>query len=278
MTLICITSKLVFILLICMCVQCRAFCPTVGLQIVGSTHSNSGVGVSLSSPISKLSISLEARNKYSSAFGRGNGGSRKVVPLTVTNVLVFANVLIYLAGNLLFSSQLKNFSSFEKLFTHLLHLLFAGLRFPLLKNDIMKIDYRIARGEQYRLFTALFAHGNLQHLLMNCLSLRSIGPEVKLLHSYIITTMFLSKPLVSLSILFNEKNYYFEVGICYFAHSSCFSDGENIRQKQISPHIRWKWSDCKCCHLFGRNISVFIGSIWKCIWRIRGACWILLFK
>jgi membrane associated rhomboid family serine protease len=58
------------------------------------------------------------------------------------------------------------------------------LAIPQLKYALMKIDNRIVRGETYRLLTALFAHGSVSHLVMNCLSLSNIGPQVsELYHS-----------------------------------------------------------------------------------------------
>eukprot|EP01041_Mallomonas_annulata_P002019 gene2019-3925_t len=46
-----------------------------------------------------------------------------------------------------------------------------------LLNNLMKVDSAIARGQIYRLFTGSFCHGSLNHLIFNCLSLSSIGPE-----------------------------------------------------------------------------------------------------
>lgn len=71
--------------------------------------------------------------------------------VTATNSMLFANIAVFLATSAM----------------------------PHLQNAMMKMDHRIARGETYRMATALFAHGGLTHLAMNCLSLRNIGPQVR---------------------------------------------------------------------------------------------------
>lgn len=49
---------------------------------------------------------------------------------------------------------------------------------PSLKYRYMKIDRLIARGDSYRLFSSVFLHGSIMHLLANCYSLNQIGPQV----------------------------------------------------------------------------------------------------
>jgi membrane associated rhomboid family serine protease len=54
-----------------------------------------------------------------------------------------------------------------------------GIMFPNVKDAFMKNDYRIARkGEAYRMLSALFMHGHLAHLVVNCMSLSTIGSQV----------------------------------------------------------------------------------------------------
>lgn len=55
---------------------------------------------------------------------------------------------------------------------------------PNFNINYMKINQRIAQGEIYRLFTPLFLHGSLSHIMMNSFSLKEIGPQViQLLHA-----------------------------------------------------------------------------------------------
>ena len=56
--------------------------------------------------------------------------------------------------------------------------LYLAFFVPKLQSSLMKIDHRVARGETYRLLTALFAHSGVSHLIMNCFSLSNIGPQV----------------------------------------------------------------------------------------------------
>lgn len=49
------------------------------------------------------------------------------------------------------------------------------------KMRLLKSNFHIARGDWYRVITALFVHGNLGHLAMNSLSLSSLGPQVSIL-------------------------------------------------------------------------------------------------
>ena len=96
--------------------------------------------------LSKKRPTLFAKRKQSYNFGI----NRQNLDFTVTNTLIASNVLLFLATSL----------------------------WPRLKGTLMKIDNRIARGETYRLFTALFIHGGMSHLIMNSLSLSNIGPQV----------------------------------------------------------------------------------------------------
>lgn len=52
-------------------------------------------------------------------------------------------------------------------------------RTPAFKQKFMKINSRIARGEAYRLCSALFLHGDLYHLMANSFSLAQMGPQVE---------------------------------------------------------------------------------------------------
>lgn len=52
-------------------------------------------------------------------------------------------------------------------------------RNPILLRKFAKNDYRLARGEVYRLMTALFLHADVPHLVSNSFSLSQFGPEVR---------------------------------------------------------------------------------------------------
>eukprot|EP01041_Mallomonas_annulata_P003435 gene3435-6817_t len=84
--------------------------------------------------------------------------------LSVTKMIIVANVVVYLLT--------KGIPGFQWLgsFTR---------GNPRLLNKLMKIDYAITRGERYRFFTACFCHGSPMHLLLNCMSLSSMGPEME---------------------------------------------------------------------------------------------------
>jgi hypothetical protein len=104
---------------------------------------------------SVVSRSLESVRKQTQRLGsriERSFGSRKVrkLQITATNSLLVANIVAYI----------------------------GTLAIPQLKYALMKIDNRIVRGETYRLLSALFAHGSVSHLVMNCLSLSNIGPQV----------------------------------------------------------------------------------------------------
>ena len=58
---------------------------------------------------------------------------------------------------------------------------------PYLQKKYMKINYMIKRGDVYRLFSSLFMHGSLSHLLMNSYSLYQLGPNV----CYIVIPLFI---------------------------------------------------------------------------------------
>lgn len=50
---------------------------------------------------------------------------------------------------------------------------------PWLMQKYIKNNYRISKGDWYRLLSALFLHGNLSHIAMNSFSLYNIGPQVQ---------------------------------------------------------------------------------------------------
>lgn len=54
----------------------------------------------------------------------------------------------------------------------------SAVLLPNLNLRFMKINYKIARGEIYRLVTPLFLHGSISHILMNSFSLKELGPQV----------------------------------------------------------------------------------------------------
>ena len=74
----------------------------------------------------------------------------KGIEFNISNAIIAANILMFLVTT----------------------------RWPRVRMNLMKIDYRIARGETYRLFTALFLHGSTFHLFTNSYSLYNIGPQV----------------------------------------------------------------------------------------------------
>lgn len=49
------------------------------------------------------------------------------------------------------------------------------------KMKLLKSNFHIARGDWYRIISALFVHGNVGHLMMNSLSLWNLGPQVRTL-------------------------------------------------------------------------------------------------
>lgn len=50
-----------------------------------------------------------------------------------------------------------------------------------IKMKLLKSNFHIARGDWYRIISALFVHGNVGHLMMNSLSLWNLGPQVRTL-------------------------------------------------------------------------------------------------
>lgn len=101
---------------------------------------------------------LNARRRTSYPVGGKKGPDRTIqlgqnrVALSATNVLIAANVCMFL-----------------------LSWLNPKLQMRLMKNDRAIRYYR----QNYRLFTSLFVHGNLQHVAMNSYSLYNIGPAVE---------------------------------------------------------------------------------------------------
>lgn len=71
--------------------------------------------------------------------------------ITITNSLIFVNVVMF----------------------------FLSSRNSYLQNQLMKINYKVRRGELYRLVTSIFMHGSISHLFMNSFSLYQIGPNVE---------------------------------------------------------------------------------------------------
>lgn len=69
---------------------------------------------------------------------------------SLTNILIGSNVLVFLA--------IKSN--------------------PRLVYRLLKSNDLISRGQTYRLFTSVFTHQAITHLLMNCYSLYNIGPQV----------------------------------------------------------------------------------------------------
>jgi membrane associated rhomboid family serine protease len=134
--------------LLCMATECAALnqVPRSGIFLLQQK--------SLRTP-NALSRSLDTVRKQTQRLGSKisrNYGLQKSprMQLTATNSLLIANIVAYL----------------------------GTLAFPQLKYALMKVDNRILRGESYRLLSALFAHGSVSHLVMNCLSLSNIGPQV----------------------------------------------------------------------------------------------------
>lgn len=104
------------------------------------------------SPTSSRRYKLDRRHKanlLTMRMARRRQQNSVDIKATPTNVLVFLNVLMFLATS----------------------------KFPYLRNRLMKINYRMAGGEYYRAFTSIFLHGSVSHLFMNCYSLLNIGPQ-----------------------------------------------------------------------------------------------------
>ncbi len=103
-------------------------------------------------------IVLQARNRPRYPVGGKRSKHRSVhiggrrVAISATNVIIATNIVMFLL---------------------------TSLR-PRLKMTLMKSDRAIRYyGQNYRLLTALFVHGNIQHILMNSYSLYNIGPAVE---------------------------------------------------------------------------------------------------
>jgi membrane associated rhomboid family serine protease len=103
---------------------------------------------SVSNQVRRLSTRLYART---SSFVRnargGRSGNNIQAMITPTNMLITANVVIFLTCK----------------------------KFPRLTHRFLKSNAMVLRGESYRLLTSLFLHGSVQHLLMNSYSLYNIG-------------------------------------------------------------------------------------------------------
>lgn len=50
-----------------------------------------------------------------------------------------------------------------------------------IKMKLLKSNFHIARGDWYRIISALFLHGNVGHLMINSLSLLNLGRQVRTL-------------------------------------------------------------------------------------------------
>jgi len=102
---------------------------------------------------------VRALNAYPRGGQRPRGGASKKkrtwsfgnVDLSVTNVLIGLNLLIFGATQL----------------------------WPSLQMRFMKNNRMISYGQTYRIFTSTLLHGSLQHLLMNTYSLYQVGPLVE---------------------------------------------------------------------------------------------------
>lgn len=113
--------------------------------------------------ISKLSyLQKEEAVETISLCAQARGESRRKSSLSqsyegisVTQALVGINVLVFL-------------------FT---------LKKPWRTNQFLKNNFLIARGQWYRVVTALFLHGSVPHIAMNTMSLLNIGPQVSVLRT-----------------------------------------------------------------------------------------------
>ena len=88
-----------------------------------------------------------------------NGVKRKTEGLGVTVTLIVINVLVYLFSAWLSESTNINYYV----------LIFLGGNFKPL----------VLQGQYYRLFTAMFLHGNIQHLAFNMYSLYALGSNLE---------------------------------------------------------------------------------------------------
>jgi membrane associated rhomboid family serine protease len=101
---------------------------------------------------------LNARKRSRYPVGGKRGGNRnvriggRIITVSATNIIIATNIVMFLLTTLR----------------------------PRLKMSLMKSDRAIRYyGQNYRLLTALFVHGNIQHILMNSYSLYNIGPAVE---------------------------------------------------------------------------------------------------
>jgi hypothetical protein len=89
-----------------------------------------------------------------------------------------------------------------------------------------KVNYLIGRGENYRLLTSTFLHGDLQHLFSNCLSLYNVGFPV------------------------SEMSFHI-----FYSLTNCwnFIGRKSFRKMEIFHHLFWFRSVCEYYDLsFGR--------------------------
>jgi hypothetical protein len=124
--------------------------PTTALKVMPLKYSNRLLHkpVSISFPFNqtelKASPLLIADNRWRSRNEAQNFNKEES---NVSFYLILANIIIAMA-TVLDSSLLRRFA---------------------------KVNYLIGRGENYRLLTSTFLHGDLQHLFSNCFSLYNVG-------------------------------------------------------------------------------------------------------
>ena len=106
----------------------------------------------ITSNIDKFKLEVRRiRNNFlpNNSNNRNNDSIQRL--LTVTNSIVVANCLIFIL---------------QKIVPN-----FTGL--------FIKNDYLVSRGQSHRLFTSLFLHGSVPHLVMNMYSVYNIGPQAE---------------------------------------------------------------------------------------------------
>ena len=140
------------------CLVCCALRP-LGSSALSSLVRASSSGHNRVNRVIKGSVfTLQARNTRRYPVGGKKGKDKSVliggrrVALSATNLIIAGNIFMFIL---------------------------TSLR-PNLKMALMKSDRAIRYyGQNYRLLTALFVHGNIQHILMNSYSLYNIGPAVE---------------------------------------------------------------------------------------------------
>lgn len=86
-------------------------------------------------------------------------------------------------------------------------------KFPDLTYKFLKYDRMIARGQSYRLMTALFLHKTVYHIFSNCFSLYQIGPSAEAIFGKArFVTMYLAAGVMANAATYVLKSSPFSLG------------------------------------------------------------------